>query len=37
MAYEKPSITTVGTVAELTLGKGPKGPKGPKVRNGGVS
>lgn len=39
MAYEKPSITTVGSVAELTLGdrRWPKGPKGPKAPRGGVS
>lgn len=39
MGYEKPSITTVGSVADLTLGggRGGKGGKGGKGNHGGVS
>lgn len=37
MGYEKPTITEVGTVSDLTLGRRrPRGPRGPKP-NYGVS
>lgn len=34
MGYEKPQITEVGTVSDLTLGRGPRGPRPPKPNHG---